>query len=256
MRLNLTDRRFIITGSSRGIGAAIAEGLVEEGARVTVTGRNGDEVGATAARLNRVRVDAALAFVGDLTQQDALAALAARVEVEWHGVDGLVANAGAVRPVPDVIVDDADWDWYLDANVHLTRRLVQRFLPMLPSPGGVIVAIGSIAGVSDVGAPLPYGGAKALLANYVQGLARRVGADGIRANVVEPGNIVFDGGNWERRQRADPMSVQSMLDAKVPLARLGRPDEIADAVMFLLSDRSGFTTGVRFVVDGGQIAGL
>jgi len=78
-------------------------------------------------------------------------------------------------------------------------------------------AIGSIAGVSDVGAPLPYGGAKALLANYVQGLARRVGADGIRANVVEPGNIVFDGGNWERRERADPMSVQSMLDAKVPL---------------------------------------
>ena len=112
--------------------------------------------------------------------------------------------------------------------------------------------ISSIAGIEDIGAPLPYSASKAALTMYSKGLAKKLAGDSIRVNTVAPGNITFPNGNWERRQKVDPKAVQKLLDEEVPQKRFGAPEDIGNMVAFLASEKAGFITGGCFVVDGGQ----
>src|SRR3954452_12123115 len=123
---------------------------------------------------------------------------------------------------------------------------------MVTAQRGSIVLVSSIAGLESLGAPIPYGTAKAALEHYAKDLSRRVGRHGVRVNTVAPGNILFPGGTWQRKLDADPAGVQSMIAAEVPLGRFGTPMEIGSAVAFLASDRAAFITGACMVVDGGQ----
>ncbi|TAJ51865.1 MAG: SDR family oxidoreductase [Chitinophagaceae bacterium] len=252
MNLGLTGKNFIVAGSSRGIGAGIAAVLLEEGANVMITGREHSDVDNTFEKFNKQYPGRILSHVGDLNDTGVLQNLYDQVQGKWKTLHGIVANAGAVKPVNDWDIDEADWDWYLSANFSTSVKLVTRFIKELITTKGAIVITGSIAGVEDIGAPLPYSAAKAALTMYAKGLSRKLGADGVRVNTVAPGNIIFPGGNWDKKSKANPEAVNQLLETKVPLKQFGKPDDIGNITAFLLSDKAKFITGSCVVVDGGQ----
>ena len=250
MNLNLDNKVFIISGSSSGIGRGIAKGLLEEGAKVVLTGRKNLEK--TFKTLSSAYPDRVISCGGDLNAPQTLEKMESEVIDKWSCIDGLVANAGAVKPVPDWNISDDDWDWYYEMNLKIATRFVTRFIPYLERTSGSIVFTGSIAGLEDIGAPLPYSASKIALTMYAKGLARQLSKQGIRVNTVAPGNIIFPGGNWDKKQQANPELIQKMLNDKVPMGRFGTPEDIANMVVFLLSEKANFITGSCFVVDGGQ----
>ena len=130
-------------------------------------------------------------------------------------------------------------------------ELVRLVVPVIEKSGGSIVFISSIAGLEEIGAPLPYAAAKAALTASVKGLADDLAPLKIRINAVAPGNILFSGGRWEEMIKAD-LALEQQVLSQVPLRRFGTPKEIAATVVFLASEKSSFTTGACLVVDGGQ----
>jgi 3-oxoacyl-[acyl-carrier protein] reductase len=253
MDLGLKDKVVFVAGASRGIGKGIAAVFLDEGARVVMTGRNPDALSAAAAELGVDRPDHVMTFAGDLAQADLVAAAHAQTIARWGAVDALVCNIGSGTAKNGWQLTAADWEPVFQINLWATVRLVEVFLPvMVQAQRGSITLIGSIAGLESLGAPIPYGAAKAALEHYGKDLARRVGRLGIRVNTVAPGNILFPGGTWQQRLDADHSAVTAMIHAEVPLARFGTPGEIGAAVAFLASDRAAFITGACVVVDGGQ----
>ena len=256
MTLDLDDRVYLVLGSSRGIGLGIAQALLGEGGRVVLTGRDPATLEATARALLDEHPDRVISCAGDLGQPATLATVEDATHQRWGRLDGIVANIGGVRPVPEWKIDEADWDWFFEANLWASVRAVTHFIPHLISSRGAIVFIGSIAGVEEIGAPLPYASAKAALTMCAKGLARRLAPSGIRVNTIAPGNVLFPGGNWDRRRQADPEGVQRMIEEKVPLGMFGKPEDVGSVAAFLLSPRARFVTGSCVVVDGGQLSSV
>jgi 3-oxoacyl-[acyl-carrier protein] reductase len=252
MNLNLADKVFVVSGSSRGIGKGIAEVLLAEGARIILTGRDPVSLASTFDELHNKFSDRVLQCAGDLSEIEILKRVEKLVLQKWSQIDGVIANAGAVKPVAEWDIPEADWEWYFDANFNVAIRFVTQFIPHLKQTKGSIVFISSIAGVEDIGAPLPYSSSKAALTMYAKGLARKLARDRIRVNTVAPGNIIFPGGNWYEKQKANPEAIHRMLEEKVPLQQFGTPEDIGNMVAFLVSEKARFITGSCFVVDGGQ----
>jgi NAD(P)-dependent dehydrogenase (short-subunit alcohol dehydrogenase family) len=163
------------------------------------------------------------------------------------GLDILVCNASAFADGPG---EDA-FRAAFEIDLLHTRNACEAALPWLEaSAAGSIIAISSISGVEDYGYDsVSYGTMKAALFFYLKSLARHVAARGIRANVVSPGTTLFDGGFWDRVRKNDPKSFAANVAAN-PMGRMGRPEEIADAVVFLASPRASFISGTNLVVDG------
>ena len=252
MNLNFDDKVFAVFGSSRGIGKGIANVLLKEGAKVILTGLEKMELNSTFIEFNNGFPNRVLQQYGDLNKKEILKKVEQLILKKWNRIDGIVANAGAVKPVPDWKISDSDWKWYFTANFNVAVHCVTHFLPHLKQTEGSIVFISSIAGIEDIGAPLPYSSSKAALTMYAKGLARKLSPYNIRVNSVAPGHIFFPGGNWEKKQKDDPSGVQKMLQEKVPLKQFGSPEDIGNIVAFLLSEKASFITGSCFVVDGGQ----
>jgi 3-oxoacyl-[acyl-carrier protein] reductase len=255
MDLHLTDRTFIVAGSSRGIGAAIAAELVAEGASVCITGRELESLEAMRQRLDAG--DRVLAVRADLMTPHGVAAVYDECTQHWPGIDGVVANVGIGSGTRGWDQDDDEWDSTFVANLRSSVVMARAGIPhLIARGGGALTFIASITGVEASAAPLAYSAAKAALLNYSKNLAREVAAHGIRVNSIAPGNVIFPGGRWEARRTADPAATQAMLAVEVPLGRFGSPDEIAGLATFLCSDRASFVTGACFVVDGGQTRSL
>jgi 3-oxoacyl-[acyl-carrier protein] reductase len=252
--LSLAGKVALVAGSSRGIGLAIARAFVAEGARTVVTGRDpsslADASSALGAEFDQQLV---LPYRGDLCREADIDSLIEAVLRRWGRIDCLVANVGSGRGSAGWSIEDHEWTELLEQNLLGAVRLVARALPTMIGRGsGSIVLIASITGIEGTSAPLSYGAAKAALINYGKNLARLVAASNIRVNCVAPGNILFSGGTWERHLRERPEEVQGLIRAEVPLRRFGTPDEIADLVVFLASERAAFITGSCVVADGGQ----
>jgi NAD(P)-dependent dehydrogenase (short-subunit alcohol dehydrogenase family) len=244
--LHLRGKRALVTGGSKGIGRAIAFGLAAEGCDVAICARNAEEVAATVAELNVCGVKAHGASV-DVAERAALESFVKNAAAALGGLDILVCNASA-------FAHGAGEDAFraaFDVDLMHTRNACEAALPWLERSGaGSIIAISSISGSEDYGYDsVSYGTMKAALFFYVKSLARHVAAKGVRANVVSPGTTLFDGGFWDHVRLSDPKSFEANVAAN-PLGRMARPEEIADAVVFLASPRASFISGTNLVVDG------
>jgi 3-oxoacyl-[acyl-carrier protein] reductase len=247
VNLELAGRRVLVGGASRGIGLAIAKAFAAEEARVALVGRD-----RTALEGARAEVGASAAIPADLSNEmqtrDAI-----RTAVEaLGGLDIAVANAGRGSGPTDDAVGSDIWYEMLEENLMTAVNLCEAAQDALVPPGALVL-IGSIAGMEFHPAPLPYGAAKAAMVRYTRDLARRLGPRGIRVNMVAPGNVIFPGGRWEQRLRENREEVDALILREVPMRRFGTPEEIADAVLFLASERSAFTTGAVLTADGGQL---
>lgn len=253
MNLQLKNRRVLVTGSSRGIGRGIAEAFLAEGAKVAVSGRDR----ATVTRLikawrPRYGVEHALGCTGDLTADTGIRRALKRIVQAWGGLDVLVLNLGSGRSISG-LAPAVEWQRVLNLNLVAameTLRLAMDLLSRGKQPA--VVFVGSIAGLESLGAPMPYGAAKAGLRHAMKAAAQQLAPGGIRVNMVAPGNIIFPGGTWDRKMTEAPEATAAMLATQVPLQRFGTIEEVAACVLFLASHQASFITGACLTVDGGQ----
>ena len=248
MDLGLAGRRVLVTGGTKGIGRAIAELFVAEGAHVAICARDAEEVEATVASLGGKSFGSAL----DVADGPALTAWVADAAAALGGIDIVVPNVSALA----VAADEAAWRAGFGVDILGSVRVVDAAMPWLErSDAGSIVIISSVSGREVDFAAGPYGAFKAALIHYAQGLAFQLAGKNIRANTVSPGNTYFPGGVWERIEQGNPtLFAQAM--ALNPTGRMGRPEEVARAVVFLASPAASFITGTNLVVDGALTRGV
>jgi 3-oxoacyl-[acyl-carrier protein] reductase len=255
MDLSLHDHVAFVAGSSRGIGRAIAERLLTEGARVVVTGRDPQALRLAVETLETpANRDRLLPISGDLSDASIIAGALQRTVSRFGRIDHMVANLGTGTGESGWELEESQWHRLFEQNFFAATRLTQSVLPHLLANenGGSVLFISSIVGIEASAAPLPYSAAKAALLNYSKNLARRLGGKNIRVNSICPGNVRFPGGTWQRRLDEDADAVDAMLKAEVPQQRFGNPAEIASLAAYLCSAHASFSTGGCYVVDGGQ----
>lgn len=249
MDLQLAGMKALITGSTRGIGRAVAERLALEGADIAICARHGDAVKATVAALQSKGVNAWGSSV-DVTDTAALQKWVEDAHAALGGIDILVANASALSFGVSIEAFRAAFD----VDLMHTVTVVEAAMPHLErSHAGSVVAIGSIGGIEDTEinaySDVSYGAIKAALHFYIKSLARAAAPKGIRANVVSPGATYFDGGAWQQIEREQPDVFRSAI-AMSPLGRMARPEEVANVVAFTVSPAASYLSGTNVVVDG------
>lgn len=251
MDLELTRKTALVTGSSRGIGRAIAAALAREGVRVCLSARGAEALEQTATQLRAAGAQVAT-VVGDVaTREGAVAAVDAAVRA-FGTLDILVNNVGGSGGAgPFDQATATQWTEVLDRNLMAAVWCSQRAVELMRERGGCIVHINSIYG-REYGTSAPYTAAKSALTALTKEMALDLARYRIRVNGVAPGSILFPGGSWDRRQKAQPEKVEKMVREELPWGRFGTPEEVADVVTFLCSERARWVTGATLPVDGGQ----
>jgi 3-oxoacyl-[acyl-carrier protein] reductase len=251
MDLGLRGLKAIVTGGTKGIGRSIAETLAGEGTDVGICARNADEV-TTAVKMLAARGVRSTGRALDVADPPALRNFVEGVAAEFGGIDIVIANVSALA----IAADEAGWRSGFEVDLMHSVRLVNAAMPWLEkSAAGAIVAIASVSGREIDFAAGPYGAFKAALIHYTQGLAFQLASKGIRANTVSPGNTYFDGGVWHKIKEGNPELYQSALKLN-PTGRMGKPQEMANAAVFLASPAASFITGTNLVVDGALTRGV
>jgi 3-oxoacyl-[acyl-carrier protein] reductase len=244
VNVDLKGRVALVTGSTRGIGRAIAESLAGAGARVAIVGRDAERARATAAAIS----PDARGYACDLGDTAAVATLVESVERDFGAIDILVNNAGLNRDNLLMRLKDDDWDVVLDANLRgafATMRAATR--GMMKRRWGRIINISSVVGVVGNKGQANYAASKAGLIGLTKSVAKELASRNILANVVAPGFIETD------MTHAMTDDAKKTLFAQIPLERLGSPADVANLVTFLSSDLAAYITGQVFVVDGGMV---
>jgi 3-oxoacyl-[acyl-carrier protein] reductase len=194
----------------------------------------------------------ALELAGDVTNAADAQRIVSTMVARFGGVDILVNNAGAARPGALAELPESAWQEQFDLNLFAPVRLARLCAPSMEKRGGgSIVNIGSIYG-RESGGPLTYNASKAALHSFTKMLARELAPKNIRVNTIAPGSILAPGGNWERRFKENPAFEKDFISHEMPAGRLGRPDEVAYAVVMLASPRASWITGACIPVDGAQ----
>ena len=247
----LKDRVALVTGSSRGIGAAIATTFAQAGARVVLHGRDEAALASVRARITEIGGQAT-SVTGDVTSAADLAQMRERIVDGYGHLDVLVANAGSSgsRPMPIEDITEESWRADIDLNLTGTFLTVKCFLPGMKVRGqGSIITVSSAAGRRPSAHTLvAYGAAKAGVQIFTQDLAAQVGPYGIRANCLAPEMILT-----ETNERWVPADTQRSLAESHPLRRLGTPEDVARAALFFASDESNWVTGVIVDIAGGAV---
>src|SRR5262245_50790460 len=247
MDLHLNGKRAVVLGGTRGIGRAIAEGLMAEGASLAICARNKAEVEAAVAALERSDTKA-YGETLDIADGEGVKAFISRAAETLGGLDIAVANASAAT-----LGNTPEWKAMLDIDILGLVSLIEAAQPFLETAAAnhgdaAIVAISSVSAVASY-KPLAYGAMKGALIHLVKGYARSLAAKNIRVNAISPGATYFEGGYWAEVEREQPEDFKSMLDAN-PLGRMATPQEIAEAALFLVSSRASIITGANLIADG------
>ncbi len=247
---DFSGRSALVTGSSKGIGLAIARALHQAGCHILLNGRNEAPLKQACNSLGPERCSYVLGDVSDPADAQRIAKQARDL---FGSLDILVCNVGSGASVPPGEEKAAEWQRVFATNLWSATNMVESCRDLITRQTGAILCISSICGNETIpGAPVTYSTAKAALNAFVKGIARPLGKDGIRINAIAPGNILFDGSVWQRKLDENPAAVDQMLQKDVALARLGTPEEVANLTLWLASDQASFATGQIWTLDGGQ----
>ena len=236
----------LITGGTSGIGLATAKRFVREGGYVFITGRRDRELGAAIDEIG-AQADG---VQGDVSNPADLDRLFARIEREKGRVDIVFANAGVARYAPLGQITEEFYRSLFDVNVKGVLFTVQKAIPLMP-PGGSIILNASIVASKGLSANTVYGATKAAVRSFARTWATDLKARGIRVNAISPGSIDTPGLSALLASSETGQERKKLIAGSIPLGRLGTPDEIAKAVVFLASDDSSYITGTELFVDGG-----
>jgi 3-oxoacyl-[acyl-carrier protein] reductase len=255
MDLRLRDARAVISGGSRGIGLAIADALAAEGAAVALLARGADGLREAARTVGRHGTQVVTRAV-DVTDSAALVAAVDEVAAELGGLDRVVANVGG-GPSTNLLDSDATevsaaFAASMEMNLGHAVTLVRAAHPhLVRAGGGAVVVISSVSG-SRPDPSTSYAVAKAAEVQLVRVLGAELAADRIRVIAVSPGSIVAEGNGWGELRTSNPDVYERFVREDHPWGRLGTPEEVADSVTYLLSERASWITGTEVAVDGGQ----
>ena len=247
LRIDLTGRVALVTGSTRGIGRAIAGTLAAAGARVAVTGRDQGRADAAALEIAAQTGAEVRGYACDVSETAQAIALVEAVEKDFGQLDILVNNAGLTRDNLLIRLKDDDWDAVIDTNLKAVFRVSRAVIrPMMKQRYGRIINITSVVGASGNPGQANYAAAKAGVAGMTRALARELGSRGITVNCVAPGFIETD------MTASLPEEQQKALLGQIPLGHLGKPSDIAHAVAYLAGAHASYVTGQELHVNGGM----
>jgi 3-oxoacyl-[acyl-carrier protein] reductase len=248
MKIDLSGKRAIVCGGSRGIGRSIAIGMAQAGASVSICARG-------EAALEAARKDVAAAggrtvhaMACDLANEASINTYIAAASQALGGVDILVNNASGFGSTDDLAGWEASYKVDIMATVHASHAALDH----LRAAKGCIINISSVSALRSSARTAPYGAAKAAVIHYTLSQAAMYAKDGVRVNCIAPGSIEFPGGSWEKRKETAPKLYDAVLRS-IPFGRLGHPEEVANVAVFLASPLASWVTGQAISVDGGQL---
>lgn len=259
MNLGLDGRVVLVTGASAGIGRAIAESFLAEGARVTLCSRSDANLSAVVGELPPVPADRVMTIAADLSQPSSAQRVIDAVTARWGRLDVLINNVGGPPPGHSGAVDDAAWQAAVDLTLMSAVRMARASLPLMRAQRwGRIVNVSSYSVKQPIDGMVLSNSVRLAVLGWAKSLANEVAADGVLVNTVCPG--------WTRTQRVEQIfsnratrsggstgDEESAVVSDIPLARLAEPREIADVVVFLASERASYLTGTALQVDGGIV---
>jgi 3-oxoacyl-[acyl-carrier protein] reductase len=251
MDLGLKGKVALVTGASRGIGRAIARALAEEGVKLSLCARTPEPLEQTTAEFRGAGYEV-FSQPGDVTDDAQMSQWVQRTGEHWGGVDILINNAGGAVVGTLAKLPDSAWQESFATNFFAPVALSRIVAPEIERRGGgAIINISSIYG-REAGGPIAYNAAKAALISLNKMMAREFATKHIRVNSIAPGSIIYPGGVWEQIFKENPEFERDFVSHDFPAGRLGRPEEVAYAVVMLASPKASWITGATLPVDGAQ----
>ena len=231
----------LVTGSSKGIGLSIARKFKEEKWAVIQNSRN---------EISKASLIGDTCIFADVTKSDEVISLMKQIKDTYGHLDAIVCNVGSGKNL-DSSNSQERWDYFIKVNLFSATNIVDQALPLLENSS--VTVISSICGNSAIdGAPVEYSTAKAALNQYIKVMAKKYAEKEIRFNSVSPGNVIFDGSQWEEKLKSDKKNTNDYIKQNVPMGKFIEPQDVAEMVYYLSSKNSRFITGQNFIIDGGQ----
>jgi 3-oxoacyl-[acyl-carrier protein] reductase len=235
------DHIVLVTGSSKGIGLSIARKFKKENWAVIQNSRN---------EISKDSLIGDTFIFADVTKSDEVISLMKQIKDTYGHLDAIVCNVGSGKNIDSSNSQDR-WDYFIKVNLFSATNIVDHALPLLKNSS--VTVISSICGDSVIdGAPVEYSTAKAALNQYIKVMAKKYAEKEIRFNSVSPGNVIFDGSQWEEKLKSDEKNTNNYIKQNVPMGKFIEPQDVAEMVYYLSSKNSRFITGQNFVIDGGQ----